>query len=76
MLSSVFGGDPKVATAILIPPLMLLAFLRNFKYLAWTSVMGDIAVVFGATAVIAYGLDEYGVTPMSKLSKFNPSTYG
>ncbi len=44
------------------------------RYLAWTSAVGDFAVVFGAAAVIGYGLDKYGVQPMSDLHQFRPST--
>ncbi len=39
--------------AILLLPLVLLALLRNFKYLAWTSAVGDFAVVCGAITVMA-----------------------
>lgn len=39
--------DQRNVNIILAPAILLLAYLRNFKYLSFTSVLGDVAVTAG-----------------------------
>lgn len=39
--------DQRNINIILAPAILLLAYLRNFKYLSFTSVLGDVAVTAG-----------------------------
>jgi proton-coupled amino acid transporter len=66
----------KVVQAILLGPLVLLSWLRNFKWLAWTSIVGDVAVVCGVIVVLAYGFHTNSIAsptslPAAKLSTFS-----
>lgn len=65
----------KVVQAILIAPLILLSWLRNFKWLAWTSIVGDIAVVCGVIIVLAYGAYKHPIASPTSLPAANLGSY-
>ena len=77
MLSDVIDNKltVKEVQAVLIAPLILLSWLRNFKWLAWTSIVGDIAVVCGVIVVLAYGWYHHGIVSPTKLPAANLSSY-
>lgn len=55
-----------------IGPMMLgLALVRSYKYLAITSILGDVAVTCGIVASVAYGLEQH--TPTFHLPAFHLS---
>jgi amino acid permease len=45
---------------VLVPMLLALAYIRNFKYLSFTSILGDIAVTAGMLCVVGYGFAHFG----------------
>eukprot|EP00658_Telonema_sp_P-2_P033626 TRINITY_DN24642_c0_g1_i2.p1 TRINITY_DN24642_c0_g1~~TRINITY_DN24642_c0_g1_i2.p1 ORF type:complete len:521 (-),score=120.21 TRINITY_DN24642_c0_g1_i2:152-1714(-) len=53
-----FNWDGTWIMAGLLVPMGLLAQLRSFKYLAFTSVLGDVAVTAGVVGTIAIGLSD------------------
>eukprot|EP00455_Lapot_gusevi_P041316 TRINITY_DN477_c0_g1_i1.p1 TRINITY_DN477_c0_g1~~TRINITY_DN477_c0_g1_i1.p1 ORF type:complete len:310 (+),score=98.98 TRINITY_DN477_c0_g1_i1:142-1071(+) len=60
---------------IMLPFLLALSLLRNLKYLAFTSILGDIAVSLGALFVIVYGAVKHGMSspfdlPAARLDTF------
>ena len=69
------GVTSQQVQAVLVLPVILLALLRDFKYLAWTSIVGDIAVTAGAITVIAYGAVKKGITSPHDLPAFHADTY-
>ena len=48
--------SPSTTTWVILPFLLLLAYLRTFKLLSFTSILGDIAVTIGILAVIMFVL--------------------
>lgn len=53
---------------------MVLSLLRSFKYLAFTSLLGDVAVTAGIVSVVVYGLRDTG-SPSFDLPQFQDSTF-
>jgi amino acid permease len=77
LLTDVFDDklSVKQMQAVLLAPCVALAMLRNFKYLAWTSIVGDFAVVCGVIVVLVYGGYKHGMASPSELPAAAPSTY-
>jgi len=65
-------SDASEATvmALMFPVVSLLALLRSFKYLAFTSILGDVAVAAGLIGTIAIGVSN-GHTPQAPAVKFD-----
>lgn len=57
-LKDAFGVDVDLTLLVLFIPILGLALLRSFYYLAYTSVLGDVAVVAGIVGTIWAGLSE------------------
>ena len=57
VLPSITADMWKVITAALIAPL---ALLRTFKYLAWSSIVGNVGVIAALVFVIVSGAKQYG----------------
>lgn len=65
----------KEVQGILVFPLILLALLRDFKWLAWTSIVGDFAVVSGAITVIVFGIVKYHIASPTHLPAAHAKTF-
>jgi len=57
-LHDAFGWQVDIILIALFIPVLGLALLRSFEYLAYTSVVGDIAVVAGIVGCVVGGLSD------------------
>lgn len=60
-LQSLVGWQPLPATLVVLPFILLLSLVSSYKHLAWTSILGNIAVAAGIIAVVAVGAAGDGV---------------
>jgi len=71
VIPSVSQTSWKLIVGAIMAPLSL---LRTFKYLAWSSVMGNFGVVAALVAVIAAGIGQYDDLLPNNSTKVNPLT--
>jgi len=66
--------DTEIMLCIL-PPIILLTWLRSFKYLSFTSILGVLSLLAGLTATILYGFLYQHIEPLSDYEAFKWHTY-
>eukprot|EP01137_Pigoraptor_chileana_P004156 Opistho-2@45508 len=57
----------KEIKGIVFVPIILLSWIRSHKYLAFTSILGDVAVTLGMATVIGYGFAHNDLIPVDDL---------
>jgi amino acid permease len=68
-LDALRSYDPKILTVATFPIVLGLALLRTFKYLTFTSILGDVAVVSGIVVTIGVGWSKCGIHSPAALPK-------
>jgi proton-coupled amino acid transporter len=61
-------------TAIMLPVIILLSWLRAYRFLAPTSIFGVLALILGVTIVLVDGFRNYSIQPIQNYPKVNWST--
>eukprot|EP00164_Ancoracysta_twista_P001899 GFYU01002495.1.p1 GENE.GFYU01002495.1~~GFYU01002495.1.p1 ORF type:complete len:466 (+),score=124.85 GFYU01002495.1:99-1400(+) len=74
-LVAVFDGTMHDMTLVTCACIAALAQLRSFKYLAFTSILGDLSVLIGVICVLVYGLTVNTIPPLSDLNMFEFETF-
>lgn len=73
-IPTVFTALTPVTTTLILAPIFWgLSLLRSYKFLAFTSVLGDIAVTAGIVSVVVYGAMNHGLSfnqPQFELETF------
>jgi len=70
-LHTAFDWDPIPVLAGVFLPVLLLALQRSFKYLAYTSILGDVAVVVGVVGTIWVGLSDGNTMKWPEIDAIN-----
>eukprot|EP00911_Craspedida_sp_UC1_P000817 UC1_evm1s627 len=58
----VAGATVEYMSLVLGPVMLALALVRSYKYLAFTSVLGDVAVTCGIAAAVAFGFQHHTIS--------------
>eukprot|EP00164_Ancoracysta_twista_P000714 GFYU01000940.1.p1 GENE.GFYU01000940.1~~GFYU01000940.1.p1 ORF type:complete len:500 (+),score=153.00 GFYU01000940.1:151-1650(+) len=76
ILAPVVGADPLTVIYCSAAFEVVMSMLRQFKYLAYTSVLGDLSVVLGLLIVLIDGFGQDEIFKWSELVMFKFDTFG